>query len=167
MIDPPPASSMYGIAARAPKIGPFTFTASVRSIRSSVTSWNTVGRFTPALLKTTSTLPHRSTVPSVYARTWTSSETSAGAANAASPISAAVDRTASSFRSTHVTRAPSSAKRIALARPIPDPAPVTMQTFPASRSPITITPSTSAAVYGGSRSPSEGKRSETNTNVRA
>src|SRR5674476_146375 len=58
---------------------------------------------------------------------------SACTANAASPISLAVAATDSPFMSTHVTRAPSSANRIALALPMPDPAPVTIVTLPSRR----------------------------------
>src|SRR3954447_11478896 len=115
---------------------PFTFTSSVRSTTSSGTSWNTPGMLIPALLKTAWRPPQRSTVSSVQARTWVGSETSPPTANAPSPISATTSRTASSLTSTHVTRAPSSANRIAVARPIPEPAPVTIVTLPASRSPI-------------------------------
>src|SRR5512140_274788 len=50
-------------------------------------------------------------------------------------MSRAVASTDAASMSTQVTLAPSSAKRIAVARPIPDPAPVTMATLPASRSP--------------------------------
>src|SRR3954447_20299580 len=115
---------------------PFTFTSSVRSTTSSGTSWNTPGMLIPALLKTAWRPPQRSTVSSVQARTWAGSDTSPATANAPSPISATTSRTASSSTSTHVTRAPSSANRIAVARPIPEPAPVTIVTLPASRSPI-------------------------------
>ena len=103
---------------------------------SSGTSWNTPGMFTPALLNATSSRPQRSTVPSVYALTAAASETSAPTANAASPISRATSSTASRLMSTQVTRAPSSANRMALARPMPEPAPVTIVTLPASRSPM-------------------------------
>jgi hypothetical protein len=58
---------------------------------------------------------------------------SAWTANAASPISLAVSAFDSPSMSTHVKRAPSSANRIALAFPMPDPAPVTIVTLPSSR----------------------------------
>src|SRR5512141_81579 len=119
---------------------PLTFTSSVRLMISSGTSWNTPGMFTPALLNATSSRPQRSTVPSVYALTAAASETSAPTANAASPSSRATASTASRLMSTQVTRAPSSANRMALARPMPEPAPVTMVTLPASRSPIAVAP---------------------------
>jgi hypothetical protein len=63
--EPPPPLSMCGMAYRQPYIVPLTFTFSVRSMTSSGTSWNTPGRFTPALLNTTWSPPQRSTVPSV------------------------------------------------------------------------------------------------------
>ena len=46
------------------------------------------------------------------------------------PISAMVSRPASSFTSTATTFAPMRAKRTAVARPMPKPAPVTNATFP-------------------------------------
>src|SRR5581483_3460547 len=58
---------------------------------------------------------------------------STGTATAAAPISPATALAASSRRSATATRAPSAAKRSAVWRPMPEPAPVTRQTLPARR----------------------------------
>ena len=58
---------------------------------------------------------------------------SAVTAKAASPISATVSSTVAALMSTQVTRAPSSANLMAVALPMPDPAPVTMVTLPSRR----------------------------------
>src|SRR3954452_6597500 len=105
----------------------------VRSIVSSGTSWNTPGRFTPALLTSTSIAPNSVTQRSTKRLHSERCDTSAATATAASPISAAVSSTASPAMSTQTTRPPSSAIFSAVARPMPEPAPVTTQALPSSR----------------------------------
>src|SRR3954447_8156493 len=104
----------------------------VRSIVSSGTSWNTPGRFTPALFTSTSIAPNSLTQRSTNAVQSERFDTSAVTAADAEPISAAVSSTASPVMSTHTTRPPSSASLCAVARPMPEPAPVTTQALPSS-----------------------------------
>ena len=93
----------------------------------------------PALAKKMSRPPKRSSA--VWTRSWTSSSLPASAwtARAAAPISAAVSSWP--LRSAQTTFAPSAAKRIALARPMPEPAPVTMAILSASLDgPVSVIP---------------------------
>src|SRR3954447_18603970 len=105
----------------------------VRSIVSSGTSWNTPGRFTPALFTSTSMAPNSDTHRSTNALHSERCETSAAAATALVPMSATVCSTASPSMSTQTMRPPSSASFCAVARPMPEPAPVTTQALPSSR----------------------------------
>jgi hypothetical protein len=111
--------------------GPIKLTRNI-SCQSSTLCSNSEARppDTPALAKKMSSPPKRSSA--VWTRSWTSSSLPASArtARAAPPISAAVSSWP--FRSAQTTFAPSAAKRIALARPMPEPAPVTMAILSAS-----------------------------------
>src|SRR5437870_9785915 len=90
----------------------------------------------PALLERMSTVPHSRTTRAKSASTWALSATSVGTAMAAPPsakTSAATRSAPSRLRSATATCAPSAAKRRAIARPIPDPPPVTTAMRPARR----------------------------------
>ena len=89
----------------------------------------------PALLNSTSRRPNASSAPAIIRRQSRASETSARAKMARPPVSAimaAVSEPAQSSMSTAATAAPSRAKRSAVWRPIPLPAPVISADFPAS-----------------------------------
>jgi len=80
--------------------------------------------------------PKRSTVAATIRPQAVSSVTSAPSPNASPPaalIARAVSSAAAAARSTHATRAPSAAKRIAVARPMPEPAPVISASAPRIR----------------------------------
>src|SRR5881296_1206897 len=82
-----------------------------------------------------SSRPHAATVLPIASRLSSPRLTSAVRARAWPPafsICCVVPRAASASRSTTVTRAPSRAKRSAVAWPMPDPAPVTRATLAAS-----------------------------------
>src|SRR6266571_4399831 len=90
----------------------------------------------PALLARMSTVPHSRTTRAKSASTCALSATSVGTPMAVPPsarISAATRSALSRFRSATATCAPSAAKRRAIARPIPDPPPVTTATRLVSR----------------------------------
>src|SRR3954447_1269465 len=98
---------------------------------------------TPALLTSTSSPPSRSAVPSTNARACPSSLTSVGNASARPPSPAMRSATAcrrSSRRPARPTAAPAPARRMALASPIPEVAPVTAATFPSSLASIARQP---------------------------
>ncbi len=90
----------------------------------------------PALFTSTSSRPKRCTMVSNISRTCALLATSATTGCAGGAPSAASSSTvvcaAASRRSFTTTVAPSSAKIVAIARPIPEPAPVTSATRPAS-----------------------------------
>ena len=109
--------------------------ASSRSQSSSVRSWAAPVIVMPALFTTTSTPPNASIAACTPAATSALRVTSIVHAVASPPaarISAAVSSAVSPRRSATATRAPSSAKRSDVCRPIPDPPPVTSATFPSS-----------------------------------
>ena len=90
-----------------------------------------IGLTMPALLTSTSTVPHASTTASNMAPTWLESDTSAGVPMAVPPAAVMPDTTsATRSRSTSLTAtwAPAPANRSAMARPMPLPAPVTTTT---------------------------------------
>src|SRR5688500_13879104 len=97
-----------------------------------VTPENAPLREIPALLTTTSIRPKVSTVVETMALTAAPSVTSQGATSADAPTRPAVSVNADSRRPTSVRRYPSAASRTAVARPMPDPAPVTRATGPRS-----------------------------------
>ena len=88
----------------------------------------------PALLTTMSTPPKARTASRKPAATWASSVTSQATLTAASgpPISSATAWALAASMSATTTHAPSAASRSAIARPMPEPAPVTNATRPAS-----------------------------------
>ena len=89
----------------------------------------------PALLKSTSSRPYVSTAAAIRFRTSSSFETSARM-NVAAPPSASISRATaaplSSCQSDTTTLAPSRANSSALARPMPEPPPVTIAVLPGS-----------------------------------
>src|SRR5438034_309559 len=119
---------MMGMACRAAYRGPFTFTSQSRSISPGVLSGSSLGSVTPALQNRMSMRPkwltHSSIIRSLSSRRVTSVRrkrpdfivTSSG-----------------SSRSARMMRAPSAAKRRALARPMPLAAPVITAVLPARR----------------------------------
>src|SRR5437899_6353400 len=91
-----------------------------------------IGLCTPALLNAASSLPKVDTVCTTMAATWLSSLTSQRIASALCPtatISLAAACTDSSLLSASTTEAPASANAFAVARPMPEPAPVTSATL--------------------------------------
>src|SRR5437773_280659 len=86
----------------------------------------------PALLCSTWSAPNLSTVARIARSRLSGSLTSVGIAIAPLPARCAVSSPAPGLISAIATRAPSRAKRIAVARPIPVPAPVISATLPAS-----------------------------------
>ncbi len=134
-IDPPPAATIERAATREHRNVPLALTAKHRSQSSSVASITEPLLFTPALLYNTSTRPNSLLIWANALSTWAGSAMSAPTATALPPapaISAAVSLAASAAMSTSATAAPSRANNSAAARPIPDPAPVTTATLPAS-----------------------------------
>ena len=90
----------------------------------------------PALLTSTSTPPSCSAAPSATACAPSTVETSASRPTAVPPalrISSTVRCTRSGSRPQAATAAPSAAKRLAIARPMPLDAPVTIARLPARR----------------------------------
>ena len=90
----------------------------------------------PALLWAQSRRPQRSTASATAASTWPSSVTSAAKPTASPPSATMAAATASApprSMSTTTTRAPSVAKRRAVAAPMPPPAPVTSATSPSRK----------------------------------
>ena len=89
----------------------------------------------PALFTSRSIWPWRSSTPSTSASTWSSSRMSHARASTRPPsAAAAVSSSGSSRRPQTTTCAPSAASSRAVARPSPEPPPLTMATWP-SRSP--------------------------------
>src|SRR5712692_10509012 len=144
-------------ASRVQKNVPFRCTAIMRCQDSSVISWvmsqwvwmpwpliisairasarsRSLSRFVvevpamPALLTSTSRVPNSRSIWANIALTCALSATSAWMAQPPEGIAATVSFAASSRTSFTMTRAPSSAKSCAMARPMPEPAPVTNAT---------------------------------------
>src|SRR5215468_1424907 len=89
----------------------------------------------PALLTRTSSVPSSRSTSANMARTWPESATSAWMARSPErpgPSASTVARAALSSRSLATIVAPSAAKSVAMARPIPEPAPVMRATLPSS-----------------------------------
>src|SRR3984957_17467552 len=135
MIDPLPAATIERAATWEHTKVPLALTAKHRSQSSSVASITEPLLLTPALLYSTSTRPNSLVTWANAPSTWAGSARAAPPASAlppASAISPAVSLTAWVAMSTSATDAPSRANSTAAARPIPDPAPVTTATLPAS-----------------------------------
>ena len=130
MMMPSSRSIMCGSTSRTVSSGPSRFTVTSCHHSSGSTSYTPAMDWKlPALLNSTSTDPKRSRAVWTMRCTWARSVTSAATARA-SPASALIMRTVSSRRSLRLaqqtTRAPSRAKAVANARPMPLPEPVTM-----------------------------------------
>ena len=135
MITPAPFFSICGMAYLAPRNGPFKHTANVRSHSSSVVSRMARGTVENALLCKMSSRPNCRIVASIAASTWLASDTSVWTNRPRPPICsirATVSRPPSSEMSATVTAAPSLANSRAVARPMPEPAPVISATLPDS-----------------------------------
>ena len=115
------------------------FTSSVRlhtSSESRSARSSSPKSWTAAFATTMSSPPNVATASPTLASTDGSDATSVQIAWAARPCSRsphAAPSTASASMSSSATRAPSRARRSAVARPIPEPAPVTIARFPATR----------------------------------
>ncbi len=99
-------------------------------------SWTVPTPAMPALLKSTSMCPSAFAVSSAIRRASSGSVTSAKMALALPPsawTSLTVSSAPARSTSAMTTHPPSRAKRSALARPMPEPAPVMRQTFPSRR----------------------------------
>lgn len=100
-------------------------------------------RKTPALFTATSSVPNASAAASTRAWASAASDTSPVTASALPPrssISRTVSSSGSLRRPATTTRAPSSAKASAIARPMPEPAPVTRAVLPVKRLLVMISP---------------------------
>ncbi len=138
-IEPRPASTMRGMAAWQNWNVPVRFTRSTRSQSSGATSWLCSKRRMPALFTRTSSRPASSVAAATARGAVAASPTSPARATmpaeaaAPFPMASTASASASSSRSTATTVAPSSTSRCAVARPMPDAAPVTMATRPSKR----------------------------------
>lgn len=147
-IAPPPAAAIAGIVCLQHQTTALSATSMIESqasLSSSVTRrsarpgpMSSVGA---ALLTSVVTVPYRSSAAPTMATTsssWARSVRTNTASPPAARISSSTAAPSSSLRPVTTTRAPSRAKRTAVARPIPRVDPVTIATFPASRSPDAI-----------------------------
>ena len=128
MTSPPMPCSMSAFAAAfETRNEPFAMTSCCRSQSFSVVSSSGFDSERPALFTTRSMPPNASTVASIAACTPSASATFAATPIATSvpPSSAAAACAFSRSRSATTTHAPSAARRVAMALPMPDAAPVT------------------------------------------
>src|SRR6266700_4186449 len=138
MTEPPPCARICSMAYLQHRYTEVRLTSCTRRHASTsvVRIESSSGGEIPALLNAMSSPPYSSTA------TWNSARTSGADVTSTftyrPPISVAAFAPASSSMSAQTTFAPSSAKRRAVARPIPLPAPVTTATLPARRSPIAV-----------------------------
>src|SRR5262245_10806252 len=132
-IEPPPAASSAGAAARMPRKGPIWLTRTCRSKSASVVSSSGFICRMAALFTSTVSGPKRACVRSM-ARVQSASEpTSRRTKAAASPSSFATASPSASSTSPIITRAPSPTNSRATCSPVPRAAPVTSATFPSRR----------------------------------
>src|SRR6266545_3116968 len=144
MTEPPPRRSIAGTAVRVARNIDLRSTAITRSHSSSCVSRRSARDSMPTLLWRMSTPPQRRSASATIVRQSSAWVTSAAKAEASPPSPTmvfAVSSARSRAWSTHSTRAPSRAKRMAAALPLPtpgprEPAPVTSATLPFSRSPM-------------------------------
>src|SRR3954449_11295788 len=135
MMRPPPRSTMWGVAQRAARNTALRSTARTLSNVASVICSSGVSSRTPAEFTRMSIPPSSSTIWFIAARTASPSVTSTASAVARPPELVHCSATAVAFgslRSSTATSAPSSAKRTAMAAPIPPPPPMTTATLPVS-----------------------------------
>src|ERR1700722_15218622 len=137
MMLPPPARRSAGIAHLAPRNGPRTFTAKMRSRSATVVSSSVPAIEMPAFEHHVVSLPHvdsaRSTRPCTCASSDMSATTVCSEPDPAASTRRAVSSRPCPSRSAASTCAPSAAKTEAMPRPMPLPAPVTTATLPSSR----------------------------------
>src|ERR1041385_32484 len=129
-------AGMYGTPYLQNRKTERRLTASTLSQSSSVSSSIGLNVIMAASLTTTWIFPHLSTAVLIAACTSAEFETSAFAKILSPPASLiilTVSLPCSSFRSTTTTRAPSAARRSQVARPMPDPPPLTTQTLSVKR----------------------------------
>src|SRR5829696_3557141 len=141
---PLPDRSRCGTAYFVQRNTPPRLIASTRSQSSSGNvSTGAPGPGIPALLTSTSIWPNASITAAIIACTLSVDETS-HATNRASPPDAAIDETVASprsaSRSTTTTRSPLAPSRYAIARPMPEPEPVTIATRCAMIPPLLVSP---------------------------
>src|SRR5580658_1955370 len=136
-IDPPPAATRCGQAARVTRN---TMSSSCRIVNDQSANDNSPmgpNRIDDALLTSTSIPPARATASSTQRPAPSSVARSTGATASIRPPSARTSSTVSAdvrgLRSQPTTWAPSRASRSAVARPIPPPVPETSARFPSSR----------------------------------
>ena len=120
------------MAAWAHQKTPDTFTATIWSQSSSVTSGTCWLLATPAMLPKTSRRPWSATTCSTAAWQAARSATSQ-TIEPIDPAASAVPTRPASSMSRPTTVAPSAARRIAVARPMPEAAPVRAATLPSNR----------------------------------
>src|ERR1700730_2491303 len=122
---------MWSTAARVAWNAVRRLTSRTKFQMSSVIVWNILSRVMPALLTRMSSLPKPSTAPATSAAA-PSMATALSRLSAAVPPSAVISATTASAGSGAAafttTEAPSAANSLAVAAPIPRPAPVTMAT---------------------------------------
>src|ERR1700738_1631432 len=128
-IEPPPRRTMSGIACLQHRNVPRTLTANTCSHTSSGVSGAVVVEPTPAMLASTVGGPSSCAHVSNLAVPACSSQTSTSAGTTWFSAIAAVLRAAAALMSAASTCAPLRANSRAVARPIPDPAPVTTVTW--------------------------------------
>src|SRR5262245_24818912 len=143
MIRPRPRLSMRGRTACEQTNAPRTLISTQRHHSSASTSQSgPTGPGVPALLTSRVTGPRSRSVRSTTARTsvlWVTSAAKGIARPPARWIVEAAVLISASVRATSATAAPASASVLAMARPIPRPAPETMATCP-SRTPVMVVP---------------------------
>src|SRR5438093_1730143 len=130
--DPPAAAASWGSAAREARYVPLRFTWRTRSHSSGSGVASRRAALTPAELTRVVMRPNRPSAVSTIRPQLPSLVTSTSRETAsppALPICSAVSCAPSPLASAHRTRAPSMAMRKAVARPMPEPAPVTMTTL--------------------------------------
>ena len=123
-------------AARVPRNTPSRLTRISARHSSRLVSISAPRAATPALLTRTSSLPNALRVASITPAHPASAPTSWASASAMPPaavMSSTTSAAGASAMSVSTTRAPSRASARALAAPIPEPAPVTIATLPATR----------------------------------
>lgn len=136
MMHPPPPSFMALMACRVPTNTPSRFVASTR--RQSARLVSVIGRAKamPAQLTAMSRRPHSARIRAIAACQSVCEVTSSRKASAWPPpaqIASATCAESGSFRSAKATLAPASARRLAVALPMPEAAPVTRATLPTMR----------------------------------
>lgn len=138
-MEPPPASSIWGMTARDMRNMLRTLIPIRRSQSLTEVSRKGLMTIVPAWLKSTSMLPSDSATFETAVCTCCSSDTSAGAKNALNPSSLSSSATSAPRlpgRSMMPTAAPSRANRWVAASPQPPAPPLMIAVFPASRSVI-------------------------------